>query len=257
MKRFASAFADSAMLVAAPITMALAIAAAAIPANPANAQTVSEGNPAPATDPAFLEKLRTALQEYPELVVIASNEFQNRQREQQMAELTKRADTARVELSARDTIAIVLGNPKGKQTYIEFLDYRCGFCQRAHSEIDQLIAEDADNRVLVVMRPVLGPDSEVLARFALAAAQQSKFAEANDYLYENTVEADDAGLEIAAKAIGADWNQIRSAMSSPAISDLLAEHTRIGDELQVQGTPFFITPTKVHPGYVPLDQLKG
>ncbi len=253
MKRIASAFADTALLLAAPVTMALAVTCAMVPA--AKAQEPAEGS-AP-LDPAFLEQLRIALREHPELVAIASTEHERRQREEQMKVMVERADAARTELSKSDTIGLVMGNPEGRETYIEFLDYRCGFCRRAHDEVNQLIADSKETRIVTIMRPVLGPDSETLARFAMAAAQQGKFAAANNYLYENEVAADDAGLEQVSKAIGADWNKIRSAMTGNDVSARLAEHNRIGDDLQVHGTPFFITPTKVHPGYVPFDQLKG
>lgn len=255
MKRFASAFADTALLLAAPVTMALAATCAIVPSTPARAQPATEQ--AAALDPVFLEKLRVALREHPELVVIASTEHERRQREEQMEMLTQRANAARADLSKADTIGLVMGNPAGSQTYIEFLDYRCGFCKRAHDEVNQLISDNNDTRIVAIMRPILGPESETFARFAMAADAQGKFAQANNYLYENDVTPDDAGLQQAAEAIGADWAQLRTAMTSADVSARLAEHTRIGDELEVHGTPFFITPTKVHPGYVPFDQLKG
>ncbi|MAM37917.1 MAG: hypothetical protein CL949_05315 [Erythrobacter sp.] len=255
MKKFATAFADAALLLAAPVTMALAATCAIVPSTPAKAQPATDD--ATALDPAFLEKLRVALREHPELVVIASSEHERRQREEQMKMLTQRADAARADLSKADTIGLVMGNPAGSQTYIEFLDYRCGFCKRAHDEVNQLIADSNDARIVAIMRPILGPDSETLARFAMAAEKQGKFVQANNYLYENEVASDDAGLQQAAEAIGADWAKLRTAMTSADVTARLAEHTRIGDELEVHGTPFFITPTKVHPGYVPFDQLKG
>lgn len=222
-------------------------------ATPAAAQEVSEIT----ADPEFVAKLRSALEQHPELVTIAATRHQAMMREQEMAAMVAKADEVRSELSASKSVALVLGNPQGADTYIEFLDYRCGFCRRAHEDVNALMAQDSNARVVVMMLPVLGPDSETLARFALAAAQLGKFREANDYMYENAVEADDAGLEAVANAIGADWTAIRSAMSSEEVSGKLAIHRAYADRLQLQGTPFFITPTKVHPGYVPLEQLMG
>lgn len=230
---------------------ALVLAASLVAlASPAAAQDVT-------ADPEFVAKLRSALEQHPELVTIAATRHQTVMREQQMAEMTAKAEEVRSELSATKSAALVLGNPEGTETYIEFLDYRCGFCQRAHADVNALMEQNGNARVVVMMLPVLGPDSETLARFALAAAQQGKFREANDYLYENTVAADDAGLEAMSNAIGVEWAEIRASMSSEEVSGKLAIHQAYADRLQLQGTPFFITPTKVHPGYVPLEQLKG
>ena len=65
MKKFATAFADAALLLAAPVTMALAATCAIVPSTPAKAQPATDD--ATALDPAFLEKLRVALREHPEL----------------------------------------------------------------------------------------------------------------------------------------------------------------------------------------------
>ena len=37
--------------------------------------------------------------------------------------------------------APVLGNPDGDVTIVEFIDYRCGFCRRAHGEVLELVLE--------------------------------------------------------------------------------------------------------------------
>lgn len=208
-------------------------------------------------DPVFLEQLRAALIEHPELVQIALNEATTREQNNRMKAMVETAQSVRVNLSKADGPGVVLGNANGKSTYVEFLDYRCHFCAQMHSEVNTLMSEDKDNRVVVVMRPVLGPQSEVLARFALAAAQQGKFRQTHDYLYENQVGTDDDGLASAAKAIGIDWPKAREAMTSPSVTAQLQAHERISEQMQVQGTPFFITPTKIHPGAVPLDQLRG
>ena len=51
---------------------------------------------------------------------------------------------------------------------VEFLDYQCGFCRRAHPEIAELIASDGDIRWIVKEMPILGPGSELAARAAVA-----------------------------------------------------------------------------------------
>merc|ERR1712093_710856 len=120
----------------------------------------------------------------------------------------------RRQLAVADNPGFVIGNPTGSATFIEYLDYRCGYCKRAHGEVNKLIAENPEARVVIVQLPVLGPDSETLARFAIAASMQGKFKQTHDYLYENTVSADEAGLRSAAQAIGLDWAKVQQDMTS-------------------------------------------
>jgi protein-disulfide isomerase len=67
-----------------------------------------------------------------------------------------------------DQNASIMGNPDGAITLVEFLDYNCGFCKRAHGDVMRLIAEQNDVRVLVKDFPVLGPGSLEAAQVAVA-----------------------------------------------------------------------------------------
>ena len=52
---------------------------------------------------------------------------------------------------------------------VEFLDYNCGYCMRSYPEVQQLIADNKDLRLVIKEFPVLGPGSEIAARAALAS----------------------------------------------------------------------------------------
>ena len=67
-----------------------------------------------------------------------------------------------------DGFSYVGGNPEGSVTVVEFLDYQCGFCRRAHPELTRLIEEGGDIRWIVKEMPILGPGSELAARAAIA-----------------------------------------------------------------------------------------
>lgn len=223
------------------LALALAAATTAI-AIPVMAQGTQKA------DPAFVQQLRAALQENPELVLIAAQAAQEKGRQQQQVQMNEKVKEFRPEIMAAKAVGPVLGNPKGTKTVVEFLDYRCHFCQKAHADVDGLVADNKDVRVIVVMRPILGPDSEVLARFALAASLQGKFTAVHDALYEGEVKATDEGLQKIATATGLNWAKAKSDMAGKTVSDELAKHADISDRMQVSGTPFFVTPTTVIPG---------
>ena len=69
----------------------------------------------------------------------------------------------------------VMGNKEGNATIVEFFDYQCGYCKRAAEGLFK--ATDADGNVRLVMKelPILGPDSVVAAKAALAAKMQGKY----------------------------------------------------------------------------------
>ena len=61
---------------------------------------------------------------------------------------------------------VVLGNPKGDVTLVEFFDYNCAYCKRAHADMKRLIADDPNLRVVLKEFPILGDGSVQAAQIA-------------------------------------------------------------------------------------------
>ncbi len=227
--------------------IAIMLAAAAVIATPVAAQQ------APVSDPAFEAKLRTVLNEKPEIIMEAVNRFQQRQRDDQLSQQNSRVENLRPALFAQKAIGPVIGNPAGKTTVIELLDYACPFCKRAHPVVDKLAAENKDLRFIILMRPVLGPDSEKMARFALAGDLQGKFQEVHDGLYakfgdDNRHKVSDETLRDVAVKAGIDYDRAKADMDGDAVTKELARHNQLADQMGISGTPFFIMKNTIIPG---------
>lgn len=206
-------------------------------------------------DEEFVKKVRAAILQDPNVILEAAQLAQNQARLEQEKRQAEAAVAVREELSAQNTPGFVIGNPNGTKTVIEFLDYRCGFCKRAHDDVEFLIQNDPKTRFVIMMMPVLGPQSETLARFAIAAGDQDKFKEAHDYIFANNIDLTDEGFSAASKAIGIDWNVARSHMTSPSASTVLENHREYVTRMGIGGTPFFITPKNTISGAPSREQL--
>ena len=82
----------------------------------------------------------------------------------------------------RDPNAPILGNPDGDVTIVEFFDYNCPYCKRAMPEVNALMAEDTNVRLVLREWPILSEGSAFAARAALASRQQGKYAEMHEAL---------------------------------------------------------------------------
>src|SRR5205823_361351 len=69
----------------------------------------------------------------------------------------------------------VAGNPQGDVTVVEFFDYRCPYCKQVEPALEALLNEDRKLRFVYKELPVLGPDSMLASRAALAARNQGKY----------------------------------------------------------------------------------
>lgn len=130
------------------------------------------------------------------------------------------------------------GNPKADVTIVAFMDYACGYCRASLPGIDELLAKDPNVRIVYREYPVLGDESVVAARWALAAAEQGKFRPFHDALYAAGPSAE--GIAAAAEKAGLDKAQAEKAVKSEAVQkEILANH-RLGEKLVMNGTPSWV-----------------
>lgn len=140
----------------------------------------------------------------------------------------------------------------GKVTFVEFLDYECEACAAAYPAIEEL-RSDYEGRVTFVVRNFpLHNNSEAAASAAEAAAEQGKFEEMYDMLFQTQLEwgEQDTSQEAVffgyAERLGLDMEQFRADYDDPATLARIRRDKADGTELGVQGTPtFFLNGEKV------------
>ncbi|MFM9426037.1 putative DsbA family dithiol-disulfide isomerase [Variovorax sp. GrIS 2.14] len=159
--------------------------------------------------------------------------------------------------SALHPAAPLLGQPTAPVTLVEMFDYNCSFCRIAQPRIAALLKSSPDLRVVMVMTPILGADSTVLARFALAADLQGRFAQVHDSLFTGPTPqpTDEASLSLLARANGVNWPRAKTDMAGAAVTARLATMTQDWEALGRVGTPSFLTPKGRIVGAVSIEVL--
>jgi protein-disulfide isomerase len=150
----------------------------------------------------------------------------------------------------------VMGNPNGDVTIIEFFDYNCGYCKRAFSGVQALLKEDTNIRFIFKEFPILGPSSELAAKWALAAQKQGKYTPFHIALMEGRGKIDEAKLVKIAESMGLDINRMKQDANSAEIKDTIQKNRDVARALNINGTPGFIIGDQVIPGAVSVDKMK-
>jgi protein-disulfide isomerase len=159
-----------------------------------------------------------------------------------------------------DGYSFVGGNPEGSFTIVEFLDYQCGFCRRAHPELMELIESDGDIRWIVKEFPILGPQSDMAARFAISVkriAGDTAYGAVHAALMTFRGESSEASLSALADRMSLDTRKIIAGMAAPETEAVIAANAALAARLLISGTPGFIFETEVVRGYVPLEGMVG
>ncbi|WP_108789684.1 DsbA family protein [Erythrobacter sp. Alg231-14] len=148
----------------------------------------------------------------------------------------------------------VIGNPEGSKVLVEFTDYNCPYCQASLADVQQLVDEDPDLKVVMREWPIF-EGSEGAARMALAAGLQGKYREFHEKIFE-LGPTSPATVETAARAIGLDMEQARADAASEAVSVELVRNLTFAQSLGFSGTPAFIAVDTPLAGAVGYDRLK-
>ena len=147
------------------------------------AQNAASGAISAEQKKAFEGIVREYILENPEIITEAIDRLREKQR------LTEvQADKAILASSKEnlfnDPDAPVGGNRKGDVTIVEFFDYRCGVCKRIHPIVDELVKTDPNIRRVYKEWPILGPNSVLAARAAIASRKQGKYLDFHKVMME-------------------------------------------------------------------------
>jgi protein-disulfide isomerase len=126
---------------------------------------------------------------------------------------------------------------------VEFIDYQCPYCRKAHTEIVPALRErfPDDLRIEIRQLPLeIHPAAAAAARAALTANEQGKFAEFHDRLLAGDSGALGFGTFLSeAEQLGLDVEAFKRDFQTRAVGDKLAEDVLLARRLGIQGTPGF------------------
>jgi protein-disulfide isomerase len=164
--------------------------------------------------------------------------------------------TARWEELANDPFTPVVGNPDGDVTVIEFFDYRCPYCISVAGNLRASVQADGNIRLVMKEFPILGPDSEYVARVALAASKQGEYEKIHFAFMSTKTKVTKASALKLAEKIGLDMDRLRADMESEEISQEIQNNRRLASELQIRGTPSFVIGDNVVRGAVDMAKFR-
>ena len=236
--------------------MALPIAAALLFGLPAAA-------PAQTFSPDQRQQIEAIIKDYlinhPEVVqdVLAAVDRHQKQAEAAKAAATIKANQATLFNSPHE---VVLGNPHGAVTAVEFFDYNCAYCKHALPDMMKLLQTEPNLKFVLKEFPVLGPGSVDAAHVAVAARMQdptgAKYIEFHQKLLGGRGVADLTRALAVAKEVGFDMARLQKDMNSPEVKTTIDEDMKLADAIGVDGTPSYVIGDQLVVGAVGFDELK-
>ena len=164
----------------------------------------------------------------------------------------------------------ILGDRDAEISIVEFSDFECPFCARAHTgAITDFKNSDyfKNGEVNLVYKHLplnsIHPRAQDAAEASECAHRQGKFWEYHDLLFENQGALDDASLKSYAQTLGLDTAEFNSCLDNneakSKVDKDLSESTAAG----ARGTPYFVVinnndeTTQVVSGAVPFANFEA
>jgi protein-disulfide isomerase len=156
-----------------------------------------------------------------------------------------------------DAASPVTGTPEAAVAIVQFFDYKCGYCRRVSPTLSKLLEEHKNVRVIFKELPILGPESDIASRAALAAAKQGAYLAFHRELMSLNGPITPDAIEDTGRKLGLDVARLKTDMSSKEMEGALMQNRRLASALGVQSTPSFVIGGEVNPGRWILAGLKS
>jgi protein-disulfide isomerase len=163
----------------------------------------------------------------------------------------------KIPVSSRDHIA---GDENARITLVEYGDYQCPHCARAHPIVKRLQKHfGKDLRFVFRNFPLneIHPFAESAAETAEFAAQFDRFWEMHDAIFENQENLGPELLLQLTQSLGLSESQLRQALAIHQYTEGVRQDLIGGARSGVNGTPSFFISGHRHDGSFEFDELSS
>jgi protein-disulfide isomerase len=194
----------------------------------------------------------------PKAIIASVANMQKKAMEEQMKNAQKNISSKKEELFNDKT------SPQYAQagydiSIVEFFDYSCGYCKKAQTTIEQLLASDKKVRVIYKEFPILGQPSHEMAAVALAVniVDPAAYKKFHDAMMKSNERGKDAAIKIA-KSVGVNAAKLNAALKNDKekIESMIQANLALGASIGISGTPGFVIGEELIPGAFELQTFK-
>jgi protein-disulfide isomerase len=168
-------------------------------------------------------------------------------------------DPPRMTIAAATYTASSTGPVGAPIELVEFSDFECPFCLRAHPTVKEVLASYG-NKIHFVYRhyPLasIHPHARAAAEASQCAAEQSQFWAYHDMLFADPTHLTDADLKTRATQLKLNTTQFNACVDSHKYKADVDTDVMAGDEVGVTGTPMFFINGRLLDGAQPIEAFK-
>ena len=142
---------------------------------------------------------------------------------------------------------------------IEFFDYNCTYCKKAHIDIKELLKNYPELKVIYKNFPILSDQSVKLSKISLLLAKKDRslFNSFHNLVIEHKGMVDDEKINKFLTEIGISPKEVANELEKKYLEDEIRKDVELAKALNLKGTPVFIINDEVIFGYVGYDEMSS
>ncbi|MDA9656004.1 thioredoxin domain-containing protein [Alphaproteobacteria bacterium] len=198
--------------------------------------------------------IKKIISENPELILETVKKYQIEQSKIEKSQIANKNKELIQKLKSYEN-NMFIGFNNADITIYEFVDYNCGYCQKFHDVLLELIANNKNLRVEIIQLPILSDFSSDLAKIAMSSILTGDFEKVHNYLYSSERRSDLPEIFADLFLRGINIKSIKENINSVQITNKIKEHKALADLFRLNGTPALIIGNEIVPGYIDLPKL--
>ena len=211
-------------------------------------------------DPKFKEQVLQVIRENPQVILESVQAYQ--QQQQQSLKAAQESFLQEMKTNPKSAIgdSPTTGSASQQIVLLEFSDFQCPFCARAHDTVKQFMAKHQDKVTLAYKHLPLTsihPQALPAAKAAWAAQQQGKFWEYYSALFQGQKELGEPLYASIAQKLNLKLDKFNTDRNSPAAEAAIQKDVQLAQKLGIEGTPFFIMNGETFSGAVELSEMES
>ena len=201
----------------------------------------------------FDQNIKKFIEENPDYILGVLREYQLEQNKLEQ-EKTNQKNISSIKNLNLAYHPMYLGDSNSAKVIYEFVDYNCGYCQKFHQELINVM-NDNSLKLVIIQMAILGNFSEELTKLALASSLQGQFKVVHNYLYstERKSKMEDILADLFLRGVNLDI--LKNDLDSQEVSDFISIHRSYADEFKFTGTPATIIGNQIIPGFIDADKI--
>jgi len=209
-------------------------------------------------DPKLESQVLEIIRTNPNVILESVQAYQ--QQEQQKLQQARQGFLQKVANNPKSIIAQspTTGAAESKILLVEFSDFQCPYCAKAHDTLKQFMAKHKDEVTLVYKHfPLMAIHDEALpaAVSAIAAQKQNKFWEYHDILFSNQKQLGEKLYLATATKLGLDMDKFQ--LDRRAADSAIRDDMKLAESIGISGTPFFVMNGETFSGALQVSEIEA